>query len=597
MLKVSFPFSRCCNVFVNGTTIEVEQSFEYFVKLYPYDYMVMTRSYDCQGYLLIASEEGRLLWALNRVPSTISTTELLIIFDGDLSQDSKLFNGSLYRNSNANLVSTSGFWSLSENFLEPRKFERVASYEELRYKNGLADFKGRVLQAAAFYNPPMCFLNKTINKTVDGVEAQVFLANHELGRDGIELQIFMLIAERLNFSWSFRKPSGGFRYGRHVNGTWQGGMIGQLVSKEIDIALSGIWLKEDHNIFANLSAPWGQLQIRFLVPRPRPYTSFWALTRPFTPTVWCCLLLILVLETCYMTFRARLKLTENTKRFRRFSHTCIEMTGRIIGIWVPRKITGAKVPLQFWHAAGVVIVTAYSSSLAARLAGAEYEDRIDSVQQFVEADLTWGRQGPEPIFSDYFDLGDKYQAMLPRRYEHENDSLDRHRKIVNGNYAIIGRVVGGVFFPEDDVDSVDLRNYRVMGDTVSAYYSSFAMQPWLLEQINKMVLWCSESGFTSFHLQDVVRRRTGSSLREVLEEHDKSDETARVLALTPLASGFAMLTVGLIVASLVFCFEIQSAAKCQRRQNLRKTGRIQVRGRISRDAWQKKLKFQSESSR
>lgn len=53
----------------------------------------------------------------------------------------------------------------------------------------------------------------------------------------------------------------------------------------------------------------------------------------------------------------------------------MELTGRLIGIWVPRKIAGVKVQLQFWQAAGLLIVTAYCSSLAASLAGAEYEER------------------------------------------------------------------------------------------------------------------------------------------------------------------------------------------------------------------------------
>lgn len=60
-----------------------------------------------------------------RVPSAISSTEILVVFDNILPDNSKLLNGSLYRNANANLIAASGMWSLTENFLEPRVFEKV----------------------------------------------------------------------------------------------------------------------------------------------------------------------------------------------------------------------------------------------------------------------------------------------------------------------------------------------------------------------------------------------------------------------------------------------------------------------------------------
>ncbi|XP_046735782.1 uncharacterized protein LOC124405156 isoform X2 [Diprion similis] len=510
MLKESFPFARCCNVFINGTFHEVEESLNDFLQAYSYSYIILESSYDCQGYLLISSTEERLLWALSKVPSTISTTEILLIYDSDLPANSQLFNGSMYKNANVNLVSVSGIWSLSENFLQPRSFEKVERYTDLRFKNGLSNFKGRELQIASYYNPPMMYLKRTVKKTVKGIEAEIYLTDNDVERDGIELQIFMLIAERLNFTWSIRSPSGEDRYGRIINNrTWQGGMIGQLLSKEVDLAFGGIWLKEDHNIFTNLTGPWGLLEIRFLVPRPKPFTSFWALTKPFTPLVWTWVILTVMWQTCYMTIRARVKPQESTNRFRRFSYTCMELMGRLIGIWMPRKILGVKIQLQFWQFAGLVLVTAYCSSLAASLAGAEYEERIDTVKQFVEAGLTWGREGPSPMFQDYFDLN----------------------------------------------------NYRLMVNSVGGYYLCFAMQPWLLDKVNTMMLWATETGFTSFYLKDVIRRRAGSSLREVLVEHDKNNGTARALALTPLASGFVMLLVGLTVASVVFFFEFFSENK------------------------------------
>jgi len=51
--------------------------------------------------------------------------------------------------------------------------------------------------------------------------------------------------------------------------------------------------------------------------------------------------------------------------------------GRLLGIWVPRNIVHARFELHLWQVVGLVLVTAYSSSLAARLANWEYEKRYD----------------------------------------------------------------------------------------------------------------------------------------------------------------------------------------------------------------------------
>lgn len=108
--------------------------------------------------------------------------------------------------------------------------------------------------------------------------------------------------------------------------------------------------------------------------------------------------------------------------------------------------------------------------------------------------------------------------QFPSRFENERSESDRHRKILNGNYAIVGRIVGGVFFPENQVRDCDMKvrrniffptlippnfinstkiieiqwlwitikGYRLMRDSVSSFFSSFALQPWLIHSVDKV---------------------------------------------------------------------------------------------------------------
>lgn len=48
----------------------------------------------------------------------------------------------------------------------------------MAHKKGVVNLEGRHLQAASFFNPPLCYLNHTINQTINGIEAEVFLADN-----------------------------------------------------------------------------------------------------------------------------------------------------------------------------------------------------------------------------------------------------------------------------------------------------------------------------------------------------------------------------------------------------------------------------------
>lgn len=52
------------------------------------------------------------------------------------------------------------------------------SIEDMKHKRGMINLQGRKLQAAAFFSPPLSYLSSTINKTVNGVEGEFFLANN-----------------------------------------------------------------------------------------------------------------------------------------------------------------------------------------------------------------------------------------------------------------------------------------------------------------------------------------------------------------------------------------------------------------------------------
>ncbi|XP_043287954.1 probable glutamate receptor [Venturia canescens] len=561
MIEISLEESKCANVYLNDSSDSNVHIFEEFFKVYPYEYMINHKSYSCSGYLMICTTADKIPSLLQRVPAEISTTEIFIVVNDRVEASSQLLtNISLYGNANVNIATRNGIWSLSENYLEPRIFKKVWRYQDMKHKRGIVDLQGRKLQAAAFFKPPLSYLSSTINKTVNGVEGEFFLAANKSELDGVEVKIFLLLAEKLNFTWAIRKPNRFYRYGRRNGSDWNGGMIGQIFRKEIDIAFTEIWLEQDHYAFTNLSTPWTKLAIHFLVPRPKRYPrSFWALTKPLSPGVWTAVIFMVIFESVYVYTRAWVD-PLLPARFRSIVNTWTELTARLMGIALSKKIRGLKLQLLLWHLTGVLIVTAYSSSLAARLANSDFEARIDTTEQFIVKNLTWGREGPTPKFTNYFSILDPWAMQFPSRFENEHNESERHKKIENGNYAIVGRIVGGVFFPENYVRDSDMKYYRLMKDNVGCFYSSFAMQPWLVHSVDQVLLRLAEAGLVVHHLRDVLNRRASSTSQEVLLEHDGPEGGPQVLKVRPLGAGFALLATGLILSTIIFYFELKSVS-------------------------------------
>ncbi|XP_046814928.1 glutamate receptor U1 [Vespa crabro] len=552
-LNATFKNSLCCNIYLHDTTLEISHLFKKFIDNYPYEYSLNSNIYDCKGYFLLGSTEEEILNDLKKVPTYISSIEILIIVNDYLKINSSIFNVKIYGNANANVISKSGIWSLSENYLLPRIFHRIDNYEKMKRDDVKVNFYGRQLRASTFYRPPVSYLNRTTVKIIDDVEEEIFDADNELERDGIEVKLFLLMAEKLNFTWIIKKSKDG--YGKRYNETvWKGGFIKLLYDNKIDIAFAGIWLNRNHYDFVNLTDPWYQVHIHFLVPRPKPITSFWALTRPFSVTTWILLVLAIFLQSICIFTHAQFN-PRYPKRFRNFLITFIELTGRLLGSWAPKNMISVKLQLYLWQTMGLILVTAYSSSLAAKLTNSEYENRIDTIKQFLEAKLIWGRK-IIPSFTDFIDYEDPYSSQLPNTYKLIKTE-EIHENIVKGNIAIIGNFVGSVFFPDDEIYNMDLKNYRMMKEMIGKFYASFVAQPWLVSPINGMMLRLRESGIITFHLQDVLRRRAGFNLREVLVEYDGKDGRLRVLTLIPLGAAFFLLLLGLSISTLVFYLELK----------------------------------------
>ncbi|XP_076658860.1 putative glutamate receptor [Halictus rubicundus] len=559
MVRLSFPYSTCCNVLFNAPIGDTEILFSQFRSVYPYEYLLRRSTYECNGYFLLGSSDEEILRLIEKIPSLTWKTEILVVVaNNQTSDNSGILDDSLYETANVNVVSRSGIWKLDENYLKPRLFTKVSRYEGMLHNYDHINFRGRKLHIASIHRPPMTFYRLPVKKTIDGQEMDVYPTDH--GFDGIEVQLFLVIAKKLNFTWTVRKPEGDLMWGEVINGTWEGGIIGMICNNKADIAIGSILVTQKQNHYVQLSEPWYKMYVHLLVPRPRRVTSFWAILKPFPDKVWYMLLLAIMLFSAYTYARAWID-PKFPKRFRNYLITVTDLIGCLLSSSVPKTVANNKLEILLWQTAGWLIITAYCSSLASRLATSEYESRIDTIEQFLATNLSWGNMGQKPPFEDYIDSSDPHSAQLPSRFRHVDSVAEWNELTARTNFVVPGKMIGSCFFPEEYVPNDALKNYRVMKTPIGSFYTAFGLQQWLLTPVNRIMLSLKEAGIVDWHLNDVTRRHNSYNLREVLVEHDGYDGGVQVLGLMPLAAGFSLLLLGSSIAVFVFYMELKRAAK------------------------------------
>lgn len=125
-------------------------------------------------------------------------TEILVVVDNYVANDSNIFNRTLYGTANLNIISLSGVWRLSENYIKPRVFIQIdrcicrkkvtlrlrninnslfikmGRFKEMRHNYENVNLHGRELKVCSIYRPPMTYFNRTVMKMIDGEQVEVF---------------------------------------------------------------------------------------------------------------------------------------------------------------------------------------------------------------------------------------------------------------------------------------------------------------------------------------------------------------------------------------------------------------------------------------
>ena len=134
-----------------------------------------------------------------------------------------------------------------------------------------------------------------ITLTVTSEESMPYVShvqneNGELGlNNGIFVDVFKELSQRLNFSYTVTKPPDGEWGVLKSDGSWSG-MVGQLETKEVDLAVADFTVTEERSKAITFSNPLDEIYHAIIIQNPVNAYNYEAYTSPLANETWLMIL-------------------------------------------------------------------------------------------------------------------------------------------------------------------------------------------------------------------------------------------------------------------------------------------------------------------
>jgi len=125
---------------------------------------------------------------------------------------------------------------------------------------------------------------------------------------------FLELSKRLNLTWQIHESTE--NWGEFNNGTWRGGLLGGLASRNLDAAFCTLWIVEEQMTVMDYIVPWNQICNTFLVPRQGVTLTWRSILLTLDAAVWgvlgmsimfTCLALRIIMQLRHMIFEQSVK--------------------------------------------------------------------------------------------------------------------------------------------------------------------------------------------------------------------------------------------------------------------------------------------------
>ncbi|XP_061087023.1 glutamate receptor ionotropic, delta-1 isoform X2 [Conger conger] len=419
----------------------------------------------------------------------------------------------------------------------------------------------------------------------------VMVAENILGQPkrykGFSIDVLDALAKILGFKYEIYQVSDS-KYGTQLpNGSWNG-MIGELINKRADLAVSAITITPERENVVDFSKRYMDYSVGILLRKPEEKINIFSLFAPFDLAVWACIaaaipvvgVLIFVLNRM-QSGRAQNPPTPHQQPPASVSNSLHSAIWIVYGAFVQQggdsivSSVALRIVMGSWWLFTLIVCSSYTANLAAYLTVSRMDNTIRTFQDLSkQMDLAYGTVRDSAVY-DYFKAKgtnpleqDSTFAELWRTISKNNghdysvsSPSEGIRKAKKGPYAFLWdmAVVEYAALTDDDC------SITVMGNSVSTKGYGIAMQhgsPYR-DLFSQKILELQEKGDLDI-LKQKWWPRTG---RCDLNSLTNAQPDGRALKLHSFAGVFCILAAGLLLACLVAGLEMWwNSNRCRQEQ-------------------------------
>lgn len=407
-------------------------------------------------------------------------------------------------------------------------------------------------------------------------EPFVMVAENILGQPkrykGFSIDVLDALAKNLGFKYEIYQVGDG-KYGHHLpNGSWNG-MIGDLINKRADMAISAITITPERESVVDFSKRYMDYSVGILIKKPEEKINIFSLFAPFDFAVWACIaaaipvvgVLIFVLNRI-QAVRAQ----SSPQASPSASSTLHSAIWIVYGAFVQQggestaNSVAMRIVMGSWWLFTLIVCSSYTANLAAFLTVSRMDNPIRTFQDLAkQIDLSYGTVRDSSVYEYFKAKGtnpleqDSTFSELWRTISKNNGAdncvatpSEGIRKAKRGHYAFLWDVTVVEYAALTDDDC----SVTVIGNSISSKGYGIALQhgsPYR-DIFSQRILELQDTGDL-----DVLKQKWWPRMgRCDLNSHENAQTDGKALKLHSFAGVFCILAIGLLLACLVAALEL-----------------------------------------
>lgn len=382
----------------------------------------------------------------------------------------------------------------------------------------------------------------TVQSNMMPFGALLFVRNSSY--DGVDYRIMIEFAKHLNFNLSIE-----------LSTNWQE-YYSPIVNGNFQMGIRSVPL--DWGIYYYVSIPHTQIEIKFLLRSPIRILFLWSAFAPFSWDAWFAVLGFVLISSFLLYSFSFLSLVvpygHSPNPFLTYSYSLLYSISIVAGFGVLKIKFSAIRHIVIWLLmTSTILITAYSCNLVSFLTFPLFENPINTLEQFLDADMYWTT--PEEVWKER--LAQSVNPLL-RKLSNKHIFLTDVQKMKplakEGKLALAANVYpsGYVDVWVSDLLEILDSDLHVMKENIWTlnFAFLFSTNSPLLDKFNIFLRQLSESGCIMYWENEIIKELKTPFKHEIVNE-----ETLRPLVIRDIEGAFVLLIIALGVSTLVFILE------------------------------------------